>query len=57
MHLPYSPNFPHASYLDERMLMYEPIVKYSYPNPDCIMYTSLPRTEIPILTEVSTKEV
>ena len=57
MHLLFSPNFPRASYLDECMLMYEPIVKYSYPNPDCMMYTSLPRTEIPILTEVSTKEV
>ena len=26
-HLLCSPNFPHASYLDERMLTYEPIVK------------------------------
>ena len=26
-HLWYSPNFPSASYLDERMLTYEPIVK------------------------------
>ena len=28
MHLSCSPNFPHASYLNERMLMYEPIVNY-----------------------------
>ena len=27
MHLLCPPNFPRASYLDERMLMYEPIVK------------------------------
>ena len=29
MHLSCSPNFPRASYLDERTLTYEPIVKYN----------------------------
>ena len=29
MHLSCSPNFPHASYLDERTLTYQPIVKYN----------------------------
>ena len=28
-HLSGSPNFPHASYLDERMLTYKPIVNYN----------------------------
>ena len=28
-HLSSSPNFPHASYLDERTLTYEPIVKFT----------------------------
>ena len=28
MHLSCSPNFPRASYLDERTLMYEPIVNW-----------------------------
>lgn len=32
LHLSCSPNFPRASYLDERTLTYEPIVNYEYRN-------------------------
>ena len=43
-HLSCSPNFPRASYLDESMLTYEPIVKLHNTTENFVMFNSNPFT-------------